>query len=119
VVVGSAANGRIQTIDEVGAGLVSLLEVWSTVGTLAVAADDVKRFVAVVARVASTQGAGASVVCLVGARWGVGRCLIWRRGLPDRPCPASWGDGLLRDRELIFLSVVRGCAVAEWVSGAQ
>jgi hypothetical protein len=70
--IGSATNGRIQTIDEVGAGLVSLLKVRSTVGALTVAADDVEWFVAVVARVASTQRAGASVVRLVSTRWGVG-----------------------------------------------
>jgi hypothetical protein len=88
VVVGSAANGRIQTIDDVRAGLVSLLEVRSAMGTLAVAADDVERLVAVVARIARAQGAGASVVGLVVARW---RGLRKRRRLSESPCPASWG----------------------------
>jgi hypothetical protein len=72
MVIGSAANGRIQTVNDVGSGQVSLLKVRSTVGALTVAADDVEWFVAIVARVARTQGAGASVVRLVGARRGVG-----------------------------------------------
>jgi hypothetical protein len=93
MVVCPASDGRIQTIDDVGSRDVALLEVRGAMGTLAVAADDVEGFVAVVARVARAQGARASVVAFgrTGGR-GCARTVSWR-AVSRGSCPSSRGRG--------------------------